>query len=37
MPLDEMRPLARRLGTVFDLGPTVETLDEVSAVLPTDR
>jgi Ferritin-like len=37
MPLDEMRRLARRLGTVFDLGPTVETLDQVSALLPTDR
>ena len=24
-----------RLGTVFDLGPTLETLDHVSAVLPT--
>jgi hypothetical protein len=37
MPLDDMRRLARRLGTVFDLGPTVETLDQVSAVLQTDR
>ena len=37
MPLDDMRRLARCLGTLFDLGPTVETLDQVSAVLPTDR
>jgi hypothetical protein len=37
MPLDEMRRLARRLSTVFDLAPTVETLDQASAVLPTDR
>jgi hypothetical protein len=37
MPLDDMRRLARRLGTLFDLGPTVETLDQVSTVLPTDR
>ena len=35
MPLGDMRRLARRLGMVFDLGPTVETLDQVSAVLPT--
>ena len=37
MPLDDMRRLARRLATLFDLGPTVETLDQVSAFLPTDR
>ena len=37
LPLDDMRRLSRRLGTLFDLGPTVETLDQVSAVLPTDR
>jgi hypothetical protein len=30
MPLDDMRRLARHLGTLFDLGPTVETLDQVS-------
>ena len=34
MPLGEMRPLARRLATTFDLGPTVETLEQVAAVLP---
>ena len=34
MPLGDVRRLARRLGTVFDLGPTVETLDQVSALLP---
>ena len=33
MPVDDMRRSARRLGTVFDLGPTVETLDQVAAVL----
>jgi hypothetical protein len=37
MPLGDMRRLARRLGKLFDLGPAVETLDQVSAVLPTDR
>jgi ferritin-like protein len=35
MPLADMRRLARRLGKRFDLGPTVETLDQVAAVLPT--
>lgn len=35
MPLRDMRRLAWRLGRVFDLGPAVETLDQVSAVLPT--
>jgi hypothetical protein len=35
MPLADMRRSARRLGEVFDLGPTVETLDQVAAVLPT--
>jgi hypothetical protein len=34
MPLDEMRGSARRLASVFDLGPTLETLDQVGAVLP---
>jgi rubrerythrin len=34
MPLSEMRELARRLGARFELGPTVETLDEVAAILP---
>jgi hypothetical protein len=33
MPLDEMRGSARRLASVFDLGPTLETLDQVRAVL----
>ena len=33
MALDDMRSLARRLGMTFDLGPTVETLDQVAAVL----
>ncbi len=33
MPLDEMRGSARRLASVFDLGPTLETLDQVGAVL----
>ena len=32
-PLDEMRGSARRLASVFDLGPTLETLDQVGAVL----
>jgi hypothetical protein len=32
MPLGEMRDLARRLATSFDLGPTVETLDQVDAI-----
>jgi hypothetical protein len=36
IPLADMRGLARRLGTLFDLGPTVETLDQVAAVLPTE-
>jgi hypothetical protein len=35
MPLDDMRRLARRLGSAFDLGPTVETLDQVAALLST--
>ena len=35
MPLGDMRRLARRLGTGFDLGPALETLDQVSAVLPS--
>jgi rubrerythrin len=34
MPLAEMRELARRLGARFELGPTVETLDQVAAALP---
>ncbi|HEX2423448.1 MAG TPA: hypothetical protein VHN56_09915, partial [Actinomycetota bacterium] len=34
MPLDGMRGSARRLASVFDLGPTLETLDQISAVLP---
>ena len=34
MPMGEMLSLARRLDKVFDLGPTVETLDQVSALLP---
>jgi hypothetical protein len=33
MPLEEIRDLARRLGDTFDLGPTVETLDQVTALL----
>jgi hypothetical protein len=33
MPLEEIRDLARRLGDTFDLGPTVETLDQVAALL----
>jgi hypothetical protein len=33
MPLDEMRGSARRLASVFDLGPALETLDQVGAVL----
>jgi hypothetical protein len=33
MPLDDMRALARRLVTTFDLGPTVETLDQAAALL----
>jgi hypothetical protein len=33
MPLDEMRRSARRLASVFDLGPTLETLEQVGAVL----
>jgi hypothetical protein len=33
MPMGEMLSLARRLDKVFDLGPTVETLDQVPAVL----
>lgn len=37
MPLGDVRRLARRLGAVFDLGPAVETLDQVSALLPTGR
>jgi ferritin-like protein len=32
MPLDEMRASAGRLATTFDLGPTVETLDQVAAL-----
>jgi hypothetical protein len=32
-PLQETRALARRLGRTFDLGPTVETLDQVASVL----
>ncbi len=35
MPLDDMRALAARLGTSFDLGPTIETLDQVAAFLPS--
>ena len=34
MPLGDMRPLARRLGELFDLVQVVETLDQVAAVLP---
>jgi hypothetical protein len=34
MPLGDLRGLARRLSARFDLGPTVETLDQVAAVLP---
>jgi hypothetical protein len=34
MPLDDMRLLARRLAATFDLGPTIETLDQVAAVFP---
>jgi hypothetical protein len=34
MPFDDMRGSARRLSTVFDLGPTLETLDQVAALLP---
>jgi hypothetical protein len=34
MAMGDMLRLARRLSTVFDLGPTVETLDQVSALLP---
>lgn len=30
MPLGDMRRLAQRRGTLFDLGPAVETLDQVS-------
>jgi hypothetical protein len=32
MPLDEMRASAHRLAATFDLGPTVETLEQVAAV-----
>jgi hypothetical protein len=35
MPLGMMRPLARRLASMFDLGSTVETLDQASALLGT--
>jgi hypothetical protein len=34
MPLEDMRKSARRLSGVFDLGPALETLDQVAAVLP---
>ncbi|MDP9184587.1 MAG: hypothetical protein M3O29_02835, partial [Actinomycetota bacterium] len=34
MPLDDIRLLAGRLASTFDLGPTIETLDQVAAVLP---
>jgi hypothetical protein len=34
MPLDDIRASARRLATVFDLGPTVETLDQVAESMP---
>ena len=33
MQLEDMRVLARRLGAMFDLGPTVETLDQVAALI----
>jgi hypothetical protein len=33
MPLEEMRASARRLSAAFDLGPTLQTLDQVAAVL----
>jgi hypothetical protein len=33
MLLEETRAVARRLGRTFDLGPTVETLDQVASVL----
>jgi hypothetical protein len=33
MPLDDVRSLARRLASTFELGPTVETLDQVAATL----
>jgi hypothetical protein len=32
MPLGDVRDLARRLESTFDLGPTVETLDQVDAI-----
>jgi hypothetical protein len=34
MPLADMQGSARSLASRFDLGPTVETLDQVAAVLP---
>jgi len=36
IPLEETRDLARRLGDTFDLGPTVETLEQVAALLDED-
>lgn len=33
-PLEDMRALARRLSTAFDLGPTLDVLEQVAAVLP---
>lgn len=33
MRLDHMRTLARRLSSTFDLGPTVDTLDQAAALL----
>jgi hypothetical protein len=32
MPLEDIREQARRLASTFDLGPTVETLDQVAAI-----
>lgn len=37
IPLADMRRLAQRLDTLFDLGATVETLEQVSTVLPGDQ
>ncbi len=33
MPLGRMRTLARRLSSTFDLGPTMDTLDQAAALL----
>jgi hypothetical protein len=33
MPLEDLRTLASRLSTTFELGPTSETLDQVAAAI----